>query len=331
MIHASRLWQSRFWLVFILLSPALARAADDLRSWQDTAPRQAIVQFVEEVTKEGSPDFIPVPSRIAVFDNDGTLWSEQPLYFQVLFALDEVRRMAPAHPEWKTTQPFQAVLENDHKALAATGMHGMNKIIGATHTGMSSDTFNASVKAWLATARHPKSGRPYTEMVYQPMLELLDYLRAHQFKLFIVSGGEVGFMRVWAEEVYGIPPEQVIGSRFVGQFQDREGDLQIIRTAKLEHNDDGPGKPESIDALIGRRPVLAFGNSDGDLQMLQWTAAGKGKSFVGLLHHTDAKREWAYDRTSDIGRLDKALDAAQNHHWNVVDMAADWKQIYPFD
>jgi phosphoglycolate phosphatase-like HAD superfamily hydrolase len=317
------------WL--LLCMPLLVQAAEQLPSWQDTGPRQALVQFVKNVTLDGSPDFIPVPARIAVFDNDGTLWSEQPMYFQVLFALDEVKRLAPQHPDWQTTQPFKAVLENDHKALAATGMDGMNRIIGVTHTGMSGAAFTDSVKAWLAKARHPKSGRPYTEMVYQPMLELLDYLRAHQFKVFIVSGGEVGFMRAWAEEVYGIPPEQVIGSRFVGQFRNSNGQLQILRTAHLEHNDDGPGKPESIDALIGRRPVLAFGNSDGDLQMLQWTAAAKGKSFVGLVHHTDGKREWAYDRTSDIGRLDKALDAATANHWTVVDMAADWKRIYPFD
>jgi phosphoglycolate phosphatase-like HAD superfamily hydrolase len=318
------------WLAVLALSPSFGQAGD-LESWQQTAPRQALIQFVEAVTAPGSQDFIPVPARIAVFDNDGTLWSEQPMYFQFLFALDEVKRMAPAHPEWRTTQPFKAVLDNDQKALAATGMDGLNRIILATHTGMSSEKFDASVKAWLAKARHPKSGRAYTEMVYQPMLELLAYLRAHQFKVFIVSGGEVGFMRAWVEEVYGISPEQVIGSRFTARFQNRDGQLQIIRTAKLEHNDDGPGKPESIDALIGRRPVLAFGNSDGDLQMLQWTAASSGKSFVGLVHHTDAKREWAYDRASNIGRLDKALDAAIANHWTVVDMAADWKRIYPFD
>jgi hypothetical protein len=331
MMVTYRMYLLLAWLIAITLNPVISEASDDLQSWQDTAPRQAIIQFVESVTQEGSTDFVPVPARIAVFDNDGTLWSEQPMYFEFLFALDEVKRMAPDHPEWKTTQPFKAVLENDHQGLAATGMEGLNHIIGATHTGMSSATFDASVKAWLAKARHPNSGRPYTEMVYQPMLELLDYLRAHQFKVFIVSGGEVGFMRAWVEEVYGIPPEQVIGSRFVGQLQTKDGQLQITRTPKLEHNDDGPGKPESIDALIGRRPVLAFGNSDGDLQMLQWTAASKGKSFVGLVHHTDAKREWAYDRTSDIGRLDKALDAATADHWNIVDMARDWKRVYPFE
>jgi len=331
MIITCRKPQTLVWLTLLLLGPLVAQGAPDLPSWQDTAPRQAIVQFVDAVTTPGSADFVAIPERIAVFDNDGTLWSEQPLYFQVLFALDEVKRLAPQHPDWQTTQPFKAVLDNDHKALAATGLDGMNRIIAATHTGMSSEAFAATVKAWLAKARHPNSGRPYTEMVYQPMLELLDYLRARQFKLYIVSGGEVGFMRVWAEEVYGIPPEQVIGSRFVGQFQDHGGQLQIIRTAKLEHNDDGPGKPESIDALIGRRPILAFGNSDGDLQMLQWTAARQGKSLIGLVHHTDAKREWAYDRSSSIGRLDKALDAADQNGWTVIDMARDWKRVHPFD
>lgn len=333
-MNTSRRFFALGWLLLMLgslVNPLPVHAAQELPSWQDSAPRQAIVEFVEAVTHEGSPDFIAAPARIAVFDNDGTLWSEQPMYFQVLFALDEVKRIAPEHPEWKTTQPFKAVLENDHKALAATGLDGMNRIISATHTGMSSDAFDGAVKAWLVTARHPKTGRPYTEMVYQPMLELLDYLRAHHFKVYIVSGGEVGFMRAWTQEVYGVPPEQVIGSRFVGQFQEKDGQLQILRTAKLAHNDDGPGKPESIDALIGRRPVLAFGNSDGDLQMLQWTAAGKGKTLVGLIHHTDARREWAYDRTSDIGRLDKALDAARSNAWCVVDMASDWKRIYPFE
>lgn len=331
MIITSRKPHTLVWLTLLLLGPLLAQAAPDLPSWQDTAPRQAIVQFVDAVTTPGSADFVAVPERIAVFDNDGTLWSEQPLYFQVLFALDEVKRLAPQHPEWQTTQPFKAVLDNDQKALAGTGLDGMNRIIAATHTGMSSETFAAAVKAWLAKSRHPTTGRPYTEMVYQPMLELLDYLRARQFKLYIVSGGEAGFMRVWAEEVYGIPPEQVIGSRFVGQFQNRDGQLQIIRTAKLEYNDDGPGKPESIDALIGRRPIIAFGNSDGDLQMLQWTAARKGKSLLGLVHHTDAQREWAYDRSSSVGRLDKALDIARQNGWTVIDMARDWKRVHPFD
>lgn len=223
------------------------------------------------------------------------------------------------------------MLENDHQALAQSGMEGLLKIIGATHTGISTDTFIDNAKTWLAQARHPKTGKPYTEMIYQPMLEMLDYLRSQQFKTYIVSGGDTAFMRAFAEVVYGVPPEQVMGSNFVTAFQIKDGAPQVLRTARLAHNDDGPGKPESIDSIIGRRPILAFGNSDGDLQMLQWTAAGSGKRFMGLVHHTDAKHEWAYDRNSQIGRLDKALDEAKTKGWNVVDMATEWKRIYPFE
>ncbi|WP_166366938.1 HAD family hydrolase [Pseudomonas akapageensis] len=318
-------------LSLALLLPLLAQAAEPLASWNEGPSKASITTFVKAVTKDGSKDFIPVAERIAVFDNDGTLWSEQPMYFQVLFALEEVKRMTPQHPEWKEQQPFKAVLENDHKALEEAGMDGLLKIIAATNTGMTTEAFTANAEAWLAKARHPKTDKPYTEMVFQPMLELLDYLRANGFKTYIVSGGEVVFMRAFAEEVYGIPPEQVIGTTFVSQFQPGDGNPSILREPKLAHNDDGPGKPESIESIIGRRPVLAFGNSDGDLQMLQWTAAGKGKRFMGLVHHTDAKREWAYDRDSKIGRLDKALDEAKAKNWTVVDMANEWKRIYPFD
>lgn len=318
-------------LTMALLLPVLAQAAEPLASWKEGPSKAAITTFVEAVTKDGSKDYLPLAERIAVFDNDGTLWSEQPMYFQVLFSFEEVKRMAPQHPEWKEQQPFKAVLENDHQALAASGMDGLLKIIGTTNTGMTTEAFTASVKAWLAKARHPKSDKPYTEMVFQPMLELLDYLRANGFKTYIVSGGEIVFMRAFAEEVYGIPPEQVIGTTFLTRFQPGDGNPSILRTPKLAHNDDGPGKPESIDSIIGRRPALAFGNSDGDLQMLQWTAAGKGKRFMGLVHHTDSKREWAYDRQSNIGRLDKALDEANSKGWTVVDMAGEWSHIYPFD
>jgi phosphoglycolate phosphatase-like HAD superfamily hydrolase len=289
------------------------------------------LNFVEQVTTQGSKTYVPVDERIAVFDNDGTLWSEQPAYFQLLFALAEVKRMAPEHPEWKDQQPFKAVLEDDQKTLAASGMEGLMKIVGATHTGITTEAFMANAEAWLAKARHPKTDRPFTEMVYQPMLELLDYLRSQGFKTYIVSGGETAFMRTFAQEVYGIPPEQVIGTSFVSQFQIIDGQPSILRTPKLAHNDDGPGKPESIDAIIGRRPILAFGNSDGDLQMLQWTAAGKGARFMGLVHHTDAEREWAYDRGSKIGRLDKALDEAKKQDWTTVDMAKDWARVFPFE
>ena len=320
------------WLFTLLLAlPLLSQAAAPLPSWNDGPSRQAIEGFVEAVTREGGPDFVPPAERIAVFDNDGTLWSEQPMYFQVLFALEEVKRQAPQHPEWKTQQPFKAVLENDRKTLAESGMKGILEIVAATHSGMSTDDFIGNARRWLASAKHPRSQKPYTEMVFQPMLELLDYQRANGFKTYIVSGGEVAFMRAFAQEVYGIPPEQVIGTTLGSRFEDRDGQLSIQRLPKLVHSDDGPGKPESIDSIIGRRPILAFGNSDGDLQMLQWTAAGQGKRLAALVHHTDGKREWAYDRESKVGRLDKALDTAKSKGWVVVDMATEWKRIYPFD
>ncbi len=322
----------RVWLLALLLVlPIISHAAEILPSWQDGPSRQAIEAFVTSVTREGDKDFIPPGERIAVFDNDGTLWSEQPLYFEVLFALDEIRRMAPQHPEWKQKMPYKAVLENDQQALAATGTKGLMQIVGVTHTGITSAEFTANAQRWLATAVHPRSKKPYTEMVFQPMLELLAYLRDNGFKLYIVSGGEVAFMRAFAEEVYGIAPEQVIGTTFASRFQDINGELSILRQATLAHNDDGPGKAESIESIIGRRPVFAFGNSDGDLQMLQWTMAGKGRRLAGLVHHTDAKREWAYDRKSNIGRLDKALDQATRDHWVVVDMAEEWNRVYPAD
>jgi phosphoserine phosphatase len=318
-------------LWFALALPLLAQATEPLPSWNDGPAKNSIIEFVRAVTDQSGKDFVKPAERIAVFDNDGTLWSEQPMYFELLFALDEVKRNAAQHPEWQTTQPFKAVLENDHKGLAAAGMDGLLKIVGATHTGMTTDAFDDHAKTWLSQARHPKTGKPYTEMIFQPMLEMLDYLRSQDFKTYIVSGGDTAFMRTFAEKVYGIPPEQVIGTTFVTAFQLKDGKASILRTPKLAHNDDGPGKPESIDAVIGKRPILAFGNSDGDLQMLQWTAAGPGKRLMGLVHHTDAKREWAYDRKSDIGRLDKALDEANSRGWTVVDMATQWRRIYPFD
>ena len=318
-------------LLFSLALPLLAQANEPLPSWNDGPAKKSIIEFVQTVTDQTSKDFVKPADRIAVFDNDGTLWSEQPAYFELLFAFDEVKRNAAQHPEWNTTQPFKAVLESDHQALAASGMEGLLKIVGATHTGMTTEAFDDYAKTWLSQARHPKTGKPYTEMIFQPMLEMLDYLRKQDFKTYIVSGGDTAFMRAFAEKVYGIPPEQVIGTTFVTSFQYKDGQASIVRTPKLAHNDDGPGKPESIDAVIGKRPILAFGNSDGDLQMLQWTAAGSGKRFMGLVHHTDAKREWAYDRQSDIGRLNKALDEANSRGWTVVDMASEWRRIYPFE
>ena len=316
-------------LIIFLTLPAWA--ADPLPSWNEGPSKKQIIEFVQAVTVEGSRDYVKPAERIAVFDNDGTLWTEQPAYFEVLFAFDEIKRLAPQHPDWKTTQPFKAVLDGDHQALAQSGMDGLLKIIGATHTGISTEAFIDNARAWLKQARHPKTGKPYNQMIYQPMLEMLDYLRSQQFKTYIVSGGDTAFMRAFAEQVYGVPPEQVIGSSFVTQYQLKDGTPHILRTAKLAHNDDGPGKPQSIDAIIGRRPILAFGNSDGDLQMLQWTAAGTGRRLMGLVHHTDAKREWAYDRNSQVGRLDKALDLARTQHWTVVDMTSEWRRVYPFD
>ena len=317
------------WGVLALAQSASAQTP--LPSWNDGPAKQAIVAFVHRVTTPGSPDFVPAAARVATFDNDGTLWSEEPIYFQFAFALDRVKTLAPRHPEWKTTQPFKAVLDGDLQALAASGQKGLVQLIMATHTGMTTDEFTQSVTDWLGTARHPRFQRPYTDLVYQPMLELLTYLRANGFKTYIVSGGTVEFMREWAGKVYGIPPEQIVGTTFLTQFQPRADGTPVLMIApKVDFVDDGPGKPVAIDRFIGRRPLLAFGNSDGDQQMLEWTAAGKGVRFMGLVHHTDAQREWAYDRQSRIGKLDKALDEAKGKGWTVVDMQRDWKVIYPF-
>src|SRR5262245_17840017 len=308
-----------------------APAADPLPSWNDGAAKQSIVAFVAKVTKEGGPAFVPPAERIAVFDNDGTLWAEQPLYFQLLFAIDRIQALAPKHPEWKTREPFASLLKGDAKAALAGGEHAVLEIVNASHSGMTTQEFQAIVEEWLATARHPKPARPYTDFVYQPMLELLAYLRSNGFQTFIVSGGGVEFLRAWAEKVYGIPPEQVVGSSGVTRFELRPTGPVLLKEPKVEFVDDGPGKPSGINRFIGRRPVLAFGNSDGDHQMLQWTAAGSGRRLMGLVHHTDAEREWAYDRESHIGKLDKALDEALAKGWTVVDMKKDWKRVYPFD
>ena len=302
---------------------------DPLASWNAGPAKQSITAFVAAVTKQGSPDFVPPAERIATFDHDGTLWAEQPMYFQIMFAMDRVRALAPKHPDWKSKQPFKAVLDRDIKALAALGETGFVKIMAVTHTGITTDDFTKIVADWIATARHPRFDRPYTELVYQPMLELLTYLRANGFKTFIVSGGGVEFMRVFTERVYGIPPEQVVGSSGVVKFQLLpDGKPVLLKTAQIEFVDDGPGKPAGINRFIGRRPVFAFGNSDGDQQMLEWTAAGTGARFMGLVHHTDAEREWAYDRKSYVGRLDKAWDEANAKNWIVVDMKKDWKRVF---
>jgi hypothetical protein len=316
-----------------LFAVATAQAQPDpLPSWNDTAPKAAIVGFVEKVAKEGSADFVPEPERIAVFDNDGTLWVEHPMYTQLAFALDRVKAEAPSHPEWKDTQPFKAVLEGDMKTLAAAGEKGLLELIMATHAGMTTDEFHKIVTDWIATARDPRFKRPYTELVYQPMLELLAYLRANGFKTFIVSGGGVELMRPWTGEVYGVPPEQVVGSSIKTQFEMRDGVPTLFRLPQVNFIDDKAGKPVGINEHIGRRPIAAFGNSDGDLEMLQWTTMdGAGPRFGLIVHHTDAEREYAYDRDTEFGRLDKALEAAAINQWTVVDMKTDWKVVFPFE
>ncbi len=320
------------WVLFyclIVLNQALA-GVDPLPSWRDGTPKQTIVGFVSKVTDKLGEHYIPPAERIATFDNDGTLWTEQPMYVQLLFAIDRVKALANQHPEWKNQQPFKAVLDNDVAALLKQGEHGVLELIMATHAGMTTTEFANTVESWLATARHPRFNKPYTELVYQPMLELLNYLRANGFKTYIVSGGGIEFMRPWTETVYGIPPEQVIGSSIKTQYQEREGNPVIVRLPEINFIDDKAGKPVAINQVIGRRPIAAFGNSDGDLQMLQWTAAGNNQSLQVIIHHTDPVREYQYDRKSKIGRLNKALDIAHKDHWTVVDMKNDWKVIFPF-
>ncbi len=321
------------WIVAALLVCCwvlpIARAEDPLPSWNDTAPKQAILGFVAQVTGRGSPDFVPAPERIAVFDNDGTLWAEQPVYVQLLFAVDRVKTLAPEHPEWTTKEPFAALLRGDLAGALESGEAGLAALLATTHAGMTTEEFAQLVSDWLSTARHPTTGKRFTEMVYQPMLELLDYLRAHEFKTFIVSGGGIEFMRPWTERVYGIPPEQVIGSTGGLRLEQRQGQPVLVKLPELVLNDDREGKPVGIWRHIGRRPLAAFGNSDGDLAMLQWTAAGSGRRFGLLVHHTDGEREWAYDRAAHVGRLDRALDEAGQRGWTVVDMKADWRVVFP--
>ena len=315
-----------------LLVPCVAAAqpADPLPSWNDGRAKQSIVEFVATVTREGSPTFVSIPDRIATFDNDGTLWCEQPMYVQLAFALDRVKALAPMHPEWKEKQPFKAVLENDMKTLEEAGQRGLAELILVTHAGMSTNEFTKIVSDWLSSARHPRFDRPYTELVYQPMIELLAYLRANGFRTFIVSGGGVEFMRPWSQQVYGVPPDQVVGSTIKTRFQ-MSGDIpELLRLPEMNFIDDGPGKPVGINEHIGKRPIAAFGNSDGDIQMLQWARTKDRPYLAMLVHHTDAEREYAYDRNSSIGRLDKALDAAPALGWTVISTRDDWKRIFAF-
>ena len=316
-------------LLLALVHSGQATAGDALPSWRDGAARQRIVSFVEQVTDPRSRAYVPPAERIAVFDNDGTLWSEQPAYFQLAFAIDRVRALAPKHPEWKSKQPFQGVLEGDLKAVAATGERGLLELVMATHAGMTTEEFSATVRDWVATARHPTLKRPYTELVYQPMLELLAYLRANGFKTYIVSGGGIEFMRVFAEQVYGVPPEQVIGSSIATEYEVRNGRPVIVRQPRIDFIDDKAGKPVGINKFIGRRPIAAFGNSDGDFQMLEWTTAGTGPRLGVIVHHDDAAREFAYDRGSHIGKLERGLDEAASRGWAVISMKDDWNSIYP--
>jgi phosphoserine phosphatase len=311
------------------LAAQASHAADALPSWADGAAKSRIVAFVQDATDPRSRNYVAPAERIAVFDNDGTLWSEQPAYFQLAFAIDRVKALAPQHPEWKDRQPFKGVLEGDLKAVAATGERGLMELVMATHAGNTTDEFAASVRQWVKTARHPTLKRPYTELVYQPMLELLAYLRANGFKTYIVSGGGIEFMRVFAEEVYGVPPEQVIGSTIATKYELRDGKPVIVRQPKLDFIDDKAGKPLAINKFIGRRPIMAFGNSDGDFEMLEWTTAGAGPRLAAIVHHDDAAREFAYDRDSHIGKLQRGLDEGPRRGWTIISMKNDWKAVYP--
>jgi phosphoglycolate phosphatase-like HAD superfamily hydrolase len=312
-------------------APSAPAQSDALPSWNDGPAKKAITAFVTRVTATGGSDFVPPAERIATFDNDGTLWAEQPMYFQLLFALDRVRALAPHHPEWRDQEPFASLLKGDVQSALAGGDHAAVEIMAATHAGMTTDEFQQIAKQWLATARHPKTQRLFPEMAYAPMVELLGYLRARGFKTFIVSGGGVEFMRAFAEQTYGIPPEQVIGSTGKQKFEMRDGKPVILKLPGADFVDDGPGKPIGIQKFIGRRPIAAFGNSDGDLQMLQWTCGAAGPRICLYVHHTDADREWAYDRTSSIGRLDKGLDEAMARGWTVVNMKTDWRRVFTFE
>jgi phosphoglycolate phosphatase-like HAD superfamily hydrolase len=301
---------------------------DPLPSWNEGTAKQSIISFVEAVTSESNPDFIKPADRIAVFDNDGTLWTEQPYYFQLQFGIDRVKALAPEHPEWKENKLIQAVLADDINTVLSFGEKGLMELIMTTHAGITTDEFSQIVKDWINTAKHPKTGKLYKEMVYQPMLEVLEYFRANGFKTFIVSGGGIDFMRPWTEEVYGIPAEQVIGSSVKVKFEMKDGNPVLLKLPEINFIDDKEGKPVGIHQYIGKKPVAAFGNSDGDLQMLQYTASNNLKSLCVYIHHTDSVREWAYDRNSHIGRLDKGLDEAVAKGWTVADIKSDWKNIY---
>ncbi|WP_271899189.1 HAD family hydrolase [Candidatus Phyllobacterium onerii] len=313
----------------VLSTASLPASADDLPSWNVGDTKQRITEFVSKVTEEGGPDYVAREDRIAVFDNDGTLWGEQPMYVQLAFALDRIKTLAPAHPEWKDTEPFKSVLSGDVAGIAASGEKGLVELVAVTHAGMTGDEFSKTADDWIKTAKHPKTGKAYTTMVYQPMLELVSYLKAKGFKVFIVSGGGIEFMRPWTERVYGISRENVVGSSIKARYESKDGEPAIARLPEIDFVDDGPGKPVGIYSHIGRRPIAAFGNSDGDFEMLEWTTSGTGPSFGLIVHHDDGDREFAYDRQSHFGKLDRALSESQGRGWTVVSMKNDWNRMYP--
>ncbi|WP_027233214.1 HAD family hydrolase [Phyllobacterium sp. UNC302MFCol5.2] len=309
---------------------ALAQGAKaPLSSWSDGDAKARIIDFVKAVTTEGNADFVDLDNRIAVFDNDGTLWGEQPMYAQLAFVLDRVKALAPEHPEWQTTEPFKSVLSGDLNGVAASGERGLVELVAATHAGMTSEEFSKIVADWIAKARHPKLDKPYTSLIFQPMLEVIDYLKQNGFKVFIVSGGGIEFMRPWTDKVYGIPAENVIGSSIKTKYEVRDGKPVIIRLPEIDFIDDKAGKPVGINRFIGRQPIAAFGNSDGDFEMLEWTTSGSGRRLGLLVHHDDGEREYAYDRKSHFGRLDRGLDEGPKRGWTIVSMKTDWKSIYP--
>ena len=303
--------------------------AEPLESWKDNATKKSIVAFVEKTTKAGSPDFVPPAERVAVFDNDGTLWTEQPMYFQLAFLIDRVKALSPEHPEWKEKEPFASVLKGDIKGVMASGEKGALELLAATHTGITTEEFEKTVTDWIATSKHPKTGKLYSEMIFKPMLELLDYLRANGYKTFIVSGGGIEFMRPWTEKTYGIPPEQVVGSSVKLKYEKKGGQPVLMKLGEIDLVDDKAGKPVGIQSHIGRRPVFAAGNSDGDFEMLEWTTSGKGPRFGLIVHHDDNEREYAYDRDSHFGKLAKALDEGPKLGWTIVSMKDDWLTVYP--
>jgi hypothetical protein len=325
---------SLFILVVLTLITAVtvATAAEPLPSWNDGPTKSAIIEFVGKVTTEGSPDFMPPAERIATFDNDGTLWCEQPMYFQALFALERVRAMAKDHPEWANQEPFMSVLANNMDQLAAQGQKGLLEVVAVTHSGMTVEEFQETVQDWMKSAHHPRFKQPYNKCIYQPMVEVLEYLRANGFKTFIVSGGGIDFMRPWAPEAYGIPPEQIVGSCGKMKFEVRDGQPVLMKLPEVDFIDDGPGKPVGIERFIGRKPIIAFGNSDGDFEMLEYTTEGEKSPRLGLLvHHTDGVREYAYDYPSKVGQLKRGLDEAAQQGWIVIDMKKDWKKVFPFN